>query len=121
MNEYELAILLHPDLEIDLNAPLKKIEDQVAKVGGKVLARDDWGKRKLAYPILKQNFGVYVFYKLELPANKVVDLEKSLQITDEVIRSLLVRYVQPPAPKKEKKKTKASSEIKPSSKKSAKE
>lgn len=106
MNEYELAVLLHPDLEIDLDAPLKKIEDLVSKAGGKVLSRDDWGKRKLAYPINKQGFGIYVFYKLELPSTKVVSLEKNLQITDEVIRQLIVRFVEPPEPKPEKKKPK---------------
>ncbi len=107
MNEYELAILLHPDLEIDLDSPLKKVEDLVNKAGGKVLSRDDWGKRKLAYPITKQNFGIYVFYRLEIPKAKVVTLEKSLQITDEVIRHLIVKYVEPPVPKKKKKKVSA--------------
>lgn len=109
MTQYELAVILHPDLEIDLEKPLKKIETQITELDGKVISRDDWGKRKLAYPIKKQSFGVYFIYLLEMPPTALNRLEKTLNITDEVIRHLVVKYVEPPVPedKDEKEKKKA--------------
>lgn len=90
MNRYELAVLLHPDLEIDLEAPLARLDELLAGVKAKVSRRDDWGKRKLAYPINNQSFAVYVFYRLELDPAKVADLERGLRLNEEVIRFLVV-------------------------------
>ena len=61
MPEYELAVLLHPDLEIDQAKPLSKIEQLISSGDGTIVARDDWGKRKLAYPIKKQQYAIYYF------------------------------------------------------------
>ena len=89
MKPYELVVLLHPDLEIDLDKPLKKIESVVKNHGGKIVDTDIWGKRKLAYKISGEEFAVYVFYDVELPAESIGKLEKNLNITDEVLRYLL--------------------------------
>lgn len=109
MTQYELALILHPDLEIDLEKPVSKIEKFITELDGKIINRDDWGKRKLAYPINKQSFGIYYIYLIDLPASAVNRLEKNLNITDEVIRHLLVKYIEPPVPedKDEKEKKKA--------------
>ena len=91
LNQYEIAVLYHPDLEVDLS----KAEDRVQKIlkdgGGKVVSTDNWGKRKLAYPIKKQDHAVYVFYTVELPAEAVAKVEATLNITDEVIRFLITK------------------------------
>lgn len=89
MKEYELTILVHPDLEIDLDKPLKKIEQIITENGGKITKQDNWGKRKLAYPIKKQEFAVYVYYELEIPAAGVKKINDTFNITDEVLRFLL--------------------------------
>lgn len=108
MAQYELAVILHPDLEIDLEKPVNKVEKFITELEGEVISRDDWGKRKLAYPIKKQSFGLYFIYLIELPTGAVNRLEKNLNITDEVIRHLLVKYVEPPvAEEKEEKASKA--------------
>jgi small subunit ribosomal protein S6 len=90
-NQYEIAILYHPDLEIDL----EKAEAKIAKIftdnGGKVTSTDNWGKRKLAYPIKKNEHAVYVFYTVEMPGEGVLKTEALLNITDEVLRFLIVR------------------------------
>lgn len=86
---YELTVLLHPDLEIDLDKPLNKVEKIISDNGGKVVSTDNWGKKKLAYSIKKQDFAVYVLFEVEIApanANKVQGL---LNITDEVIRYLM--------------------------------
>ena len=91
MNHYEIAVLYHPDLEIDL----AKAEDRVKKIitdnGGKITKTDNWGKRKLAYSIAKQDFAVYVFYTVDMPAENVGKVEQTFNITDEIIRFLITR------------------------------
>lgn len=91
MNLYEIAVLYHPDLEIDLEKASTKVEKIIVESGGKIAKTDNWGKRKLAYPIKKQEFAVYAIYNAELPAEAVSKIEKTLNITDEVIRFLITR------------------------------
>lgn len=90
-NQYEIAVLYHPDLEVDLT----KAEEKVTKIftdnGGEVKATDNWGKRKLAYPIKKQEHAVYVFYTVDMPSEGVKKVEGILNITDEVIRYLITK------------------------------
>ena len=91
MNQYEVAVLYHPDLEIDLEKASKRVEKIFTDNGGKIVNTDNWGKRKLAYPIKKNEHAVYVFYTLELPNANVQKMEATLNITDEVIRFLITR------------------------------
>ena len=91
MNQYEVAVLYHPDLEIDLGKASTKVEKVFTDNGGKVVNTDNWGKRKLAYPIKKQDYAVYVFYTVEMPAEGVQKVESTLNITDEVLRFLITR------------------------------
>jgi small subunit ribosomal protein S6 len=99
---YELMVLLHPDLEIDAEAPIAKVEKLVDAVGGKVSKRDNWGKKRLAYRIAKQDFALYVYFELLLDPTKVRELENTILITEEVLRHILVVHeeVKAPAPKK---------------------
>lgn len=91
MNQYELAVLYHPDLEIDLEKASSKVEKIITDNGGKITKTDNWGRRKLAYPIRKQEFAVYVFYTVDMPADNVQKVEQTFNITDEVIRFLITR------------------------------
>ncbi|MCA9333757.1 30S ribosomal protein S6, partial [Candidatus Saccharibacteria bacterium] len=67
MQKYEVAILYDPGLEVDLS----KAEDRVKKIfddnKAKIISSDNWGKKKLAYPIAKNEHAVYVFYIVEIP------------------------------------------------------
>ncbi|HET7302257.1 MAG TPA: 30S ribosomal protein S6 [Candidatus Saccharimonadales bacterium] len=91
MNQYEIAVLYHPDLEIDLEKATSRVEKIFTDNGGKVANVDNWGKRKLAYPIKKNEHAVYVFYTVELPAQSVRKIESVLNITDEVLRFMVTR------------------------------
>ncbi len=91
MNEYEIAVLYHPDLEIDLEKATSRIEKIFTDNGGKIANIDNWGKRKLAYPIKKNEHAVYVFYTVQFPAENVRKVESILNITDEVIRFMITR------------------------------
>ena len=91
MNQYEIAVLYHPDLEVDLTKAEARVKKIVTDNGGKVVSDDNWGKRKLAYKIKGNEHAVYVFYTVELPGESVQKVENTLNITDEVIRFLITR------------------------------
>ncbi|HVE81178.1 MAG TPA: 30S ribosomal protein S6 [Candidatus Dormibacteraeota bacterium] len=118
MKTYELVVLLHPDLEIDVDAPVAKIEKQIDSVSGKIIKRDNWGKRRLSYRVKKQNFAIYIYFEVNLEADKIRSLESALRITEEVLRFLIVKHEEKKEPEKsevkseETKETKDTKEIK---------
>ena len=91
MKEYELTVLIHPDLETDLEKALTKVRALVTDNGGEIIKEDNWGKKKLAYPIQKENFAVYVYFEIKLPSEAPLKISNVLNITDEVLRYLLVK------------------------------
>ena len=91
MNPYEIAILYDPDLEIDLEKATSRVEKIFTDNGATIKNTDNWGKRKLMYPIKKHDMGIYVFYTVEMPGANVQKLESILNITDEVIRFLITK------------------------------
>jgi small subunit ribosomal protein S6 len=91
MAQYEIAVLYHPDLEVDLTKAEERVTKIFADNGGNVTATDNWGKRKLAYAIKGNEHAVYVFYTVEMPGEGVARVESTLNITDEVIRFLITK------------------------------
>ncbi len=58
MNSYEIALLFHPDLEIDLTKSLAKIEKIITDNDGKITKTDNWGKKKLADVLSRQIYRI---------------------------------------------------------------
>ncbi len=87
---YELTVLFHPDLEIDLDGALKKLDGIIKENKGEVVKQDNWGKRRLAYPIKKQDFAVYVMNEVKIAPENANKVQALLNITDEIIRYLMV-------------------------------
>lgn len=90
MRKYELVVVLQPDLEAKIDSALTKVRGVVTDNGGSIIKEDNWGKKRLAYRINKEEFGVYVYMDVELPAEVVSKVNGTLNITDEVMRFLLV-------------------------------
>ena len=90
MKDYELTVLIHPDLEVDIEAPLEKVRSIIKSAGGEIVKEDNWGKKKLAYAINREDFAVYVYMDVKLPADAPQKISNTLNITDEVLRYLLV-------------------------------
>lgn len=90
MKDYELTVLIHPDLEVDIDTPLAKVRDIIKNAGGKITVEDNWGKKKLMYTIKKQDFAVYVYMEVALPPEALLKISNTLNITEEVLRYLLV-------------------------------
>lgn len=91
MSQYEIAILYDPDLEVDLEKATTRVEKIFTDNNAKVTNVDNWGKRKLAYPIKKHDMAIYVFYTVDMLGTSVQKLESILNITDEVIRFLITK------------------------------
>ena len=91
MKEYELTVLIHPDLEADLETPLTKVRGIITGAGGNIIREDNWGKKKLQYAIRREEFAVYVYMDVELPADAPLKISNTFNITEEVIRYLLVK------------------------------
>ncbi|HRJ06686.1 MAG TPA: 30S ribosomal protein S6 [Candidatus Saccharibacteria bacterium] len=89
--EYELTVLVHPDRESALEKALDTVRELVKSSGGKVKSEDNWGKKKLAYKIKKQDFAFYVLMEVELPPAAPLKISNALNISDDVIRYLLVK------------------------------
>lgn len=89
MKGYELVVLVNPDKETELDKALGVVKDLVKKHGGDVVAEDNWGKKKLAYPINGQNYAVYVAMDVELPASAPLKISSALNIEEDVMRYLL--------------------------------
>ena len=90
MKQYELTFLIHPDLEMNAETVVTKVKELVANNGGKVTKETNEGKKKLAYAIKGQEYAVYYYLEIELPAEAPAKISGVLNITDEVLRYLLV-------------------------------
>lgn len=91
-NEYELVVILRPDIDdSQRKALLEKIEGVVTGTGAQLLIRDDWGSRKLAYPINKHSKGFYSLINFLGSPTVIDEIERQLRITEAVIRFLTTR------------------------------
>ncbi|MBI4670654.1 MAG: 30S ribosomal protein S6 [Chloroflexi bacterium] len=103
MSNYELTYILRPLEEAKLDAANARIAAQVKNAGGEIVARNDWGRRRLAFPIHKNHDGYYTTLYVMLPGTAVRPVERALKLNDDVLRFLCVRVdkltpPQPPAP-----------------------
>ena len=92
MRKYELAFIVHPDLEETVDKVTEKVSGFIKKNGGAIINTDNWGKRKLAYPISKNDFGIYIFVKFEAEPKEIRNIEKNVLMSEEIIRHLLAAY-----------------------------
>ncbi len=92
MRDYELGIVVSPEAsEEQTKAILDRMTQIVQTNGGQVVKVNAWGRRRLAYPIERHRDGLYFFLDLSLTPQTVVELDRSLKVTEEVIRHLLVK------------------------------
>lgn len=92
MRPYEAMVILDPTLsEEDTKAAVAKVGDLVSAIKGKVTEVEEWGKRKLAYEIKRHMEGYYVVCKFDASPESVTELERTLKISDPVLRFLVVR------------------------------
>jgi small subunit ribosomal protein S6 len=89
---YTLTLILDPNLnEAQLQTERDAVSTLLARVEGELEKVDEWGLKRLAYPIRKLNEGYYLVYTLRLPRSAPKALESSLRLRDNVMRALITR------------------------------
>ena len=100
---YETVILVQPDLGDDeLKGLSVKIQEIIAKMTGVFHRLEDWGLRKLAYPVKKNVRGRYYYLRFDGDAALIAELERRLRLDDRVLRYQSVKLEKEataPAPK----------------------
>ena len=91
MKDYELTVLFHPDLEMNLDPAIDKVKKILTSNGGKITKEENDGKKRLSYRIDGQEFAVFYYVDVQLPVEAPQKVSGTLNITDEVLRHLLVR------------------------------
>ena len=92
LRDYELVVIISPEVaEEALDGIVDNISRLITQDGGTVEEVDRWGKRKLAYPIQHFLEGNYVLFRCKMKATSGKGLEANLEISEEVLRHLLVR------------------------------
>lgn len=90
MREYELVLIIHPDLdETALKDIIEKVKGWITEAGGTIAKVDLWGKRKLTYTIRKQREGQYVLLKAQMAPSFGATLERNLRFAEPIMRFLL--------------------------------
>ena len=96
MRRYELMLVLRPDAPDERAAAvIDRATRHVVASGGQIVKVAPWGRRRLAYPIDRYRDGSYHIVVFEAPAEAIQELERSLQITEEVLRYLITRAIKP--------------------------
>ena len=96
MRRYELMLIIRPDAPDEKAAAvIDRTTRYVVASGGQIVKVAPWGRRRLAYPIDRHREGSYHIVVFESPAEAILELERSLQITEEVIRFLVTRSEKP--------------------------
>lgn len=96
MRRYELMLVLRPDLADDkTQAVLDRTTRSISGSGGQIVKVAPWGRRRLAYPIERYREGSYHIVLFDAPAEAIVELERGLLITEEVLRHLVTRVERP--------------------------
>ena len=91
-NLYETVIVTSAKLGEEGNAELvEKFKSLIERHGGTVQSGDDWGKRRFAYPIQKQTEGYYTLINFECEPDFTAELDRRYQITDGILRTLIVK------------------------------
>ena len=92
VTEYEILLLLDPDLADEKQAEVvDRLRTVIEKGGGTLDRHDAWGRRKLAYPIEKKEEGVYHLLTVTVSAETLDELARVLKIDDDVMRHMATR------------------------------
>ena len=94
MTCYETLFVVKPTLtEEETAAQIAKIKEVLAKVDAELLATDEMGMRKLAYPVEKNERGFYTVLYYKANGEAIAEIERNLKINEDVIKFLTVKYV----------------------------
>ena len=91
MRHYEIVFLVHPDQSEQVPAMIERYSKLMTDNGGQVHRLEDWGRRPLAYPIVKLHKAHYVLMNIECDSSTLAELEDLFRFNDAVLRNLTIR------------------------------
>ena len=90
--DYELGFILNPEVNEDqTRSILGRVEQIVTNHGGQIVRVNQWGRRRLSYPIEHHRDGFYVFIDMILTPETVAELDRTLKVSEDVLRHLMKR------------------------------
>jgi small subunit ribosomal protein S6 len=96
MRRYELMLVLRPDVADDrAQAVIDRTTRQISAGGGQIVKVAPWGRRRLAYQIDRYREGSYHIVLFESPPESIIEMERGLLITEDVLRHLVTRVERP--------------------------
>jgi len=91
LRSYQSVLILKPDLEESrVDEALGKIGEYIKSNGGACLKTEKWGKKRLAYRIKKNRFGIYLNIYHTLEPSGIIELEKKYKLFDLIIKYMVV-------------------------------
>ncbi|MFQ5996483.1 MAG: 30S ribosomal protein S6 [Dehalococcoidales bacterium] len=92
LRDYELIFIISPEVEEEtLEATVGSVTQFITGKDGIISDEERWGKRKLAYPLKRFREGNYVLTRFKMRPVWSKELEASLQISEEILRHLLIK------------------------------
>ncbi len=92
MRKYESLFIIKPGLEEEkTNEVVEKFKNILESNGAENISVDVWGKRKLAYEVMKYNEGIYVLFTFDSKPDVKAELERNFKISDDIIKFLIIR------------------------------
>ena len=92
MNKYELVYVIDTMLDDDARkAIMDRFNGMIETLGGKVEKVEEWGKRRLAYPINYKTEGYYLLVNFAAESDVPKEMERNLQISESILRYLIVK------------------------------
>jgi small subunit ribosomal protein S6 len=92
MRQYELAFIIRSNVDDEgVTGIVDKVSQFVKAVSGEVTSVDIWGRRTLAYPINNHREGIYVLFQTKMPPAGLLELERNLKLSEEIIRYMLIK------------------------------
>ncbi|MEI7868081.1 MAG: 30S ribosomal protein S6 [Candidatus Methylumidiphilus sp.] len=90
MRHYEIVFLVHPDQSAQVPAMIERYRTIIESASGAIHRLEDWGRRQLAYPIIKLHKAHYVLMNIEVDQPTLDELDSSFRFNDAVLRSLVL-------------------------------
>ena len=88
--------VISPRLMVEeADATIERIQGLIEDTGGEILMTDNWGRRRLAYPIKHHFEGTYVLTHITMPPDRIAGFERALNINENILRHLLIRGIIP--------------------------
>jgi len=92
MHSYDVAIIIRPGVDEEgQQAIVDRLSQVLASDGGEVTQVDNWGRRRLAYPINKVYEGYYYFIQGRFSTSALPELERTAKMTEDIVRHMVIR------------------------------